>query len=71
MTFKEHSEFQSPAIEATTIWRCMDLAEFLSLLDRSELFFVRVDKLAASIPLRGYYTAVNVLADREPIVLAQ
>jgi len=53
MTFKEHPEFQPPAIEATTIWRCMELAKFLSLLDRSELFFVRVDKLAESIPSRA------------------
>jgi hypothetical protein len=42
----------------------MDLAKFLSLLDKEALFFVRVDKLAVQDPFEGFYTNVNVLADK-------
>lgn len=60
MSFKEHPEFLPPPNPAATIWRYMDLAKFLSLLDRSALFFVRIDKLAAQDPFEGYYTNLNV-----------
>jgi hypothetical protein len=63
MAFKEHPEFPPPSNPDATIWRYMDLAKFLSLLDRSALFFVRLDKLAEVDPFEGYYTAVNVQAD--------
>ena len=63
MAFKEHSEFQPPSSPDATIWRYMDLAKFLSLVDRSALFFVRVDKLSDADPFEGYYTTANVEAD--------
>lgn len=63
MAFKEHPNFSLPSSPTATIWRYMDLAKFLSLLDKRALFFVRVDKLASQDPFEGFYTNVNVLAD--------
>ena len=63
MPFEEHEEFLPPPNPEATIWRYMDLAKFLSLLDKSSLFFVRVDKLAAQDPFEGYYTNLNVRFD--------
>lgn len=40
----------------------MDLAKFLSLLDRSALYFPRVDQLAITDPFEGYYTNANARA---------
>jgi hypothetical protein len=59
MAFKEHPEFAPPSSPDATIWRYMDFATFLSLLDRSALFFVRLDKLAEVDPFEGYYTALK------------
>src|SRR6266480_185169 len=59
MAFAEHPNFQPPADREATIWRYMDLAKFLSLLDRSSLYFPRVDHLAAGDPFEGYYTKLN------------
>jgi hypothetical protein len=42
----------------------MDLGKFLSLLDRSALYFSRVDKLADADPFEGYYTNVDLLTDK-------
>ena len=41
----------------------MDFAKFLSLIDRSALFFIRVDKLASIDPFEGYYTTANLQVD--------
>ena len=41
----------------------MDLAKLLSLLEKSALFFVRIDKLASIDPFEGYYTTANIQAD--------
>lgn len=41
----------------------MDLAKFVSLLDRTALFFVRVNRLAAVDPFEGYYTTRNLSVD--------
>jgi len=43
--YKEHYVFESPKDENAKIWRYMDFTKFLSLLDKSALFFTRVDKL--------------------------
>src|SRR5574340_1150825 len=63
MAFKEHPEFLPPPNPNATIWRYMDMAKFLSLIDKSALFFVRVDKLASQDPFEGFYTNANVQAD--------
>lgn len=64
MAFVEHPEFQSPEDSNARIWRYMDLAKFISLIDRSALFFVRVDKLEKEDPFEGFYTNLNVVADK-------
>jgi len=66
MAFAEHPDFQPPPTVDATIWRYMDLAKFLSLLDRSELFFVRADKLAEIDPFEGYYTNANLEFENLP-----
>jgi len=63
MAYKEHPEFQAPVSSQAKIWRYMDLAKLLSLLEKSALFFVRVDKLARVDAFEGYYTTVNIQAD--------
>lgn len=60
MPFAEHPEFQSPPTVDATIWRYMDLAKFLSVLDKSALFFVRSDKFTEVDPFEGYYTTANI-----------
>jgi hypothetical protein len=51
---KPHPVFVPPEDTNSLIWRYTDLAKLLSLLDRSELFFPRLDKLED--PFEGYYT---------------
>lgn len=42
--YKEHPVFETPE-DSQKIWRYMDFTKFLDILDRSELFFPRADKL--------------------------
>ena len=63
MAFKEHPDFTLPAGAEVTIWRYMDLSKFLSILDKSALYFVRLDHLSSFDPLEGYYTSVNLQVD--------
>lgn len=63
MAFKEHPKFSPPSTVDATIWRYMDLAKFISLLDKAALYFPRVDKLDAEDPFEGYYTNFDVTAD--------
>jgi hypothetical protein len=51
---KPHPVFVPPQNLDALIWRYTDLAKLLSLLDRSQLFFPRLDKL--DDPFEGYYT---------------
>ena len=46
MPYKEHPVFQSPNNEDVKIWRYMDFAKFISLIDRRALFFYRADLMA-------------------------
>lgn len=64
MAFKEHEEFLAPDDANAKIWRYMDLAKFLSILDRRELYFSRLDKLSKFDPFEGYYTNLNVLFEK-------
>ena len=45
MAYEDHPIFSTPEGGDTTVWRYMDFTKFLSLLDKKELFFVRLDKL--------------------------
>ena len=42
--FKEHQDFKTPK-DNSKIWRYMDFTKFIDMLDKSALFFTRVDKL--------------------------
>jgi len=64
MAFKEHPEFMAPDDLNAKIWRYMDLAKFLSMLDRRALYFVRLDKLSEFDPFEGYYTNLNILFEK-------
>lgn len=64
MPFKEHPEFLAPDNPTAKIWRYMDLAKFLSLLDRQALYFVRLDKLSKFDPFEGYYPHINLLFEK-------
>lgn len=54
--YKKHDLFKSPPPKAA-LWRYIDFTKFVSLLDRSALFFVRADKLGD--PFEGSYTKHN------------
>jgi len=43
--YKEHPDFKKPKDENARIWRYMDFTQFISILDKSALFFTRVDNL--------------------------
>lgn len=56
--YKEHPVFEKPKDENAKIWRYMDFTKFVSLLDKSALFFTRADKL--DDPFEGSFPEVNV-----------
>jgi len=60
MPFKEHPAFLPPDQQGAKIWRYMDLAKFLSVLDKASLYFTRVDQLSSFDRFEGYYTAQNL-----------
>jgi len=62
--YKEHPVFEKPEDENAMIWRYMDFTKFVSLLDKSALFFTRADKL--DDPFEGSYSKANV--DLRPTV---
>lgn len=43
--YKEHPEFDPPTGNPL-LWRYMDFAKFISLIEHSSLYFIRVDKLS-------------------------
>lgn len=56
--YKEHPVFEKPEDENAKIWRYMDFTKFVSLLDKSALFFSRADKLGD--PFEGSYSKANI-----------
>ncbi len=66
MAYKAHSLFIPPSNSKSKIWRYMDLAKFLSILDTRSLYFARLDQLAAADPFEGYYTSLNIKFDDIP-----
>lgn len=66
MSYKEHPEFLPPDDPNSKIWRYMDLAKFLSILDTRSLYFTRLDQLADFDPFEGYYTNLNIQFDNIP-----
>jgi hypothetical protein len=64
MAFAAHESFIAPESGDAKIWRYMDVAKLLSLLDKRALFFVRVDKLSDQDPFEGYYTNAMVKTDQ-------
>ncbi len=56
--YKEHPIFEKPKNENAKIWRYMDFTKFVSLLDKSALFFSRADRLGD--PFEGSYPKANV-----------
>ena len=64
MPFKEHPEFLAPKSLDAKIWRYMDLAKFLSLLDRRCLYFSRLDRLSEFDPFEGFYTHQNLAFEK-------
>lgn len=62
--YKEHPVFEKPKNENAKIWRYMDFTKFVSLLDKSALFFTRADKLGDLF--EGSYSKANI--DLRPTV---
>lgn len=66
MPFKEHPEFNPPEQQDAKIWRYMDLAKFISVLDTNSLYFSRLDQLSRLDPFEGYYTDLNLAFENIP-----
>ncbi len=66
MPYTKHPDFLPPNDPNSKIWRYMDLAKFLSILENRCLYFVRLDQLANVDPFEGYYTNLNVKIDNIP-----
>jgi hypothetical protein len=64
---QEHPIFEPPANRDAVLWRYMDLAKFLYLLQNSSLFFPRSDLLGD--PFEGSLTHQNV--QRRPLVYSE
>ncbi|TBF85827.1 hypothetical protein [Rhizobium leguminosarum] len=58
--FKEHPTFIAPPDENAKIWRYMDLAKFISLLQKKSLYFTRADKFEDQF--EGSWPVPNVIA---------
>lgn len=58
MPYKEHPSFQPPTHENAIIWRYMDLAKFIAMLDHRALFFSQAARLAD--PFEGSYPEATV-----------
>lgn len=56
--YQEHESFDPPPPDAQ-LWRYFDFTKFVSLLDRSALFFSRVDKLGD--PFEGSLSKINLV----------
>ena len=61
----EHYVFETPSDENVTIWRYLDFTKFVSLLDRQQLFFARVDTL--DDPFEGSYPKGNIVLRQENV----
>lgn len=55
---KKHPRVERSRNENVKIWRYLDFAKFVSLLDRQALFFCRADKL--SDPFEGSFSKANL-----------
>jgi len=56
--YKENPVFEKPENENAKIWRYIDFTKFVSLLDKSALFFTRADRLGD--PFEGSYSRANI-----------
>ncbi len=54
--YKDHEDYTSPRDDAI-LWRYLDFTKFVSLLERSALFFARADKF--DDPFEGSYSRMN------------
>ncbi|MHA2053792.1 MAG: hypothetical protein ACW99F_09355 [Candidatus Hodarchaeales archaeon] len=67
--YKEHPIFKKPDNENAEIWRYLDLAKFVSLLDKQALFFTRGDNLSdkfeGSVSRTNIELRENALKDQD------
>ena len=68
--YEQHPAFTAPPSTAI-LWRYMDFTKFVSLLDKSSLFFCRADKLGD--PFEGFWSQANykTLTQRYPPEVVQ
>jgi hypothetical protein len=56
--YKKDETFVQPEDEEIKVWRYMDFAKLISLIDSRRLFFARADKLGD--PFEGSYPTINI-----------
>jgi hypothetical protein len=64
MPYQTHFAFISPSDDTARLWRYMDLAQLLTILDRQELFFPSVATLAEGDPYEGEPVIAKIEAAR-------
>jgi hypothetical protein len=57
LPYQEHPSFRRPVDENAKVWRFMDFAKFVQLVDSKALFFCRADRLGDDF--EGYYAKGN------------
>lgn len=67
MPYQSHKDFAEPDDPNSKIWRYMDFAKFVSLLDSSALYFPRFDMLKKNDPFEGDYTRWNLHVENKNI----
>ena len=61
----QHKSFPQPPDPSISVWRYMDLAKLMWLLQRRALYFSRLDKLGD--PFEGHYTKALAIGRAEYI----
>jgi hypothetical protein len=68
MTAQDHPTFKKPKDLDVKVWRYMNLAKFLWMLQKSALYFSRSDLMGD--PFEGHYSRVTALSE-DAFVAAQ
>jgi len=57
MPYQEHPSFRKPEDENSKVWRFMDFAKFVQILESNALFFCRADRFTDEF--ERYYAKGN------------
>jgi len=67
MPYEEDPVFSKDLNDDNKIWRYIDFAKFVDLLERKEQYFVRASKLIELDPYEGHFDELKLLSDNDEI----